>query len=192
MQQQLVQKVIEILDSHPELIDYIVDESSREETYSLLIYRPMKEPKHVEDFKMLQLTGFKIFVEFHPVRDSVKIKIYEIEFLSQRGQFPKWAPTTGIPYEQIIISDLDAESKDCFDQFRAFQANYNEWKATNAEQRFLEITEEFINYETALTFDDPFQEWVAKTVAAEEASHHTVESYQGDSPDIMDFERKEK
>ena len=189
MKQQLVEKVIEIMMDRPDLVDVIkIDEGM---SYSSIIFRPLKEVKSYDELKAMQMTGFKLYIDQSNDKRKLTVKLFEIEFVSQRGQFPKWQPVSLEPIEQIYIQGLvgpDSNDK-VFIQFDNFIETYKTWKEQDDTKKLDDILEEFDNFRTKLTFDDPFQTWLASTIEAEKEK---VSSGYADEPEVMDFTRQDK
>ena len=190
MNQQLIDKILEIFIERPDLIDVIKEEGGT--NYSSVIFHPLTKLDNFDDLKQLQLTGFKLYLEANSEEDRLVLKIYELEFVSQRGQFPKWQPSSLDPVEQVFLKSIDDANNKVFVSFDNFKETYNTWKKQHDEEKLQKLLSEFSDFRTTLTFDDPFHTWMMEAMKRErsEGGGEGAGTYQ-DEPEIMDFTRPE-
>jgi hypothetical protein len=186
---ELITKVIKIFSDNLSKIE-LVKIDGEPDSYSIIIFRPLPDVKTWNELRDLQLTGFRIFLE----KDDFKItlKIWELELVVPRGGAPRWAPSPNGPIEQVAMQDLQGPNTKLFKFWDKFEKSYDKWLSTKADERLDEITKELDDYKNKLSFDDPFQAFLAHALKEQEAeaAKQPVESYQQE-PQILDFQRVE-
>lgn len=181
MTEELIIHVINLFSQNLDKVQY----TNETQTYTTMIFHPMPNVKGLDNLNDLQLTGYKLFLDVL-APDRLKLHMYNIEFVSQRGGYPHWQVVSKEPLEQILM--LDENNKDVFQKWEKFVEDFKLWQRTEEENKIKKVIEEFANYKDQLTFHDPFQTFMEKFL--KEQGKEDIESYQAQEPEVMNFERE--